>query len=238
MDKWSQWRMPYEFEYTDPVAGIGYRHTVYNAFTTDEVLLNRAEAYILKKDYNSAITDLNTWMLNVQSASTKAKGFRLTTEYVKDFMNSIEYAYTQNYVKDRTGKVLKSKQNANLDSVVTVGKDQGTVSSLKKHLNPKFSIDAEGSEQESLLQLVLAMRRYETMHEGKRWFDIKRWGIKIPRRLMDASSYPEKITDWLEVDDQRRAIQIPMKVRDAGYEPNPRTETRIGSDMEEMCIED
>ena len=161
-------------------------------------MLNRAEAYILKKDYNSAITDLNTWMLNVQSASTKAKGFRLTTEYVKDFMNSIEYAYTQNYVKDRTGKVLKSKQNANLDSVVTVGKDQGTVSSLKKHLNPKFSIDAEGSEQESLL----------------------------------------KITDWLEVDDQRRAIQIPMKVRDAGYEPNPRTETRIGSDMEEMCIED
>lgn len=238
MDKWSQWRMPYEFEYTDPVAGIGFSHTVYSAFTTDEVLLNRAEAYILKKDYNSAITDLNTWMLNVQSASTKAKGFRLTTEYVKDFMNSIEYAYTQNYVKDRTGKVLKSKQNANLDSVVTVGKDQGTVSSLKKHLNPKFSIDAEGSEQESLLQLVLAMRRYETMHEGKRWFDIKRWGIKIPRRLMDASSYPEKITDWLEVDDQRRAIQIPMKVRDAGYEPNPRTETRIGSGMEEMCIED
>ena len=49
---------------------------------------------------------------------------------------------------------------------------------------------------------------------------------------MDASSYPEKITDWLEVDDQRRAIQIPMKVREAGYEPNPRvTSDKGGSEI-------
>ena len=48
---------------------------------------------------------------------------------------------------------------------------------------------------------------------------------------MDASSYPEKITDWLEVDDQRRAIQIPMKVREAGYEPNPRVTDNGGSQI-------
>ena len=95
-------------------------------------------------------------------------------------------------------------------------------SSLKKHLNPKFEIDAEGSTQESMIQLILAARRYETLTEGKRWFDIKRWGIEIPRRTMTAGGAPASVTDWLKVDDPRRAIQIPQKVREAGYEPNPR----------------
>ena len=80
-------------------------------------------------------------------------------------------------------------------------------------------------QKENLIQLILAVRRYETLSEGKRWFDIKRWGIEIPRRTMDGAGAPSKITDWLKVDDPRRAIQIPLKVRDAGYEPNPRPDS-------------
>ena len=87
-----------------------------------------------------------------------------------------------------------------------------------------------------MLQLVLAMRRYDTLHEGKRWFDIKRWGIEIPRRMMDASGAPEKITDWLKVDDPRRAIQIPQKVREAGYQPNPRVGTTPDNGAVVLCI--
>ena len=96
---------------------------------------------------------------------------------------------------------------------------------MKKHLNPKFKIDEEGSTQENLIQLILACRRYETLHEGKRWFDIKRWGIEIPRRVMNAAGNPDHINDWLTVDDPRRAIQVPQKVREAGYTPNPRPTT-------------
>ena len=107
----------------------------------------------------------------------------------------------------------------------------GITSTMKKHLNPKFAIDAEGSIQESLLQTVIAMRRVETLHEGKRWFDIKRWGIEIPRRTMDGSGKPKEITDWLTVDDLRRAIQIPESVREAGYEPNPRLMEDKSGDM-------
>ena len=40
-------RLNYLFEYTDPVAGIGYYRTVYAALTAEEALLNRAEAYIM-----------------------------------------------------------------------------------------------------------------------------------------------------------------------------------------------
>ncbi|MBQ9230331.1 MAG: RagB/SusD family nutrient uptake outer membrane protein [Prevotella sp.] len=196
MDAWSQWRMPFLFEYTDPVAQIGYRHTVYNAFTGDEVLLNRAEAYAMLGDYDKAIADLQIWIRNTSTQKT----YTLTIDHVNEFMNGITYAYD------------------NSD-----GTPKGDIySSLKKHLHPKFSIDAEGSTQENIIQLVLAARRYETLHEGKRWFDIKRWGIEIPRRVMNAGGTPDHINDWLTVDDPRRAVQIPQKVREAGYTPNPR----------------
>ena len=171
--------------------GHGYSHTVYNAFTGDEVLLNRAEAYVLTGEYEKAIADLQVWIRN----TSVRKNYVLTIDRVNEYIGKLPYAYD----KDKTPK--------------------GDIkSSLKKHLNPKFAIDKEGSTQENLIQLVLACRRYETLHEGKRWFDIKRWGIEIPRRVMNPAGTP----DWLVVDDPRRAVQIPQKVREAGYTPNPR----------------
>ena len=205
MDGWSQWRMPFLFEYTDPVAQIGYRHTVYNAFTGDELLLNRAEAYIMLEQYTKAVADLQVWIRNTSTQ----KSYNLTIDHVNEYIGGLRYAY------DDAEKTPKADIK----------------SSLKKHLNPKFAIDAEGSTQENFIQLVLACRRYETLHEGKRWFDIKRWGIEIPRRVMDASGVPESIKDWLLVDDPRRAIQIPQKVREAGYTPNPRTTTDNSGDV-------
>jgi len=93
---------------------------------------------------------------------------------------------------------------------------------IKKHLNPAFAIDAEGSTQEAMLQCMLAFRRIETLHFGFRWFDIKRYGIEIPRRTLNASGLPSVQTDFLAKDDKRRAFQLPLEVRDAGLEANPR----------------
>ena len=216
MNAWSQWRMPYLFEITDPVAEIGYSHTVYAAFTGDEVLLNRAEAYLMKKDYAKACEDMTTWMRNAFKTSFKNR--TIDPEGMQVYMKSLPYAYDSND-KAKTPK-------------------GGIASSAKKHLNPKFDIDSVGSVQESLIQAVLIMRRYETLHEGKRWFDIKRWGIEIPRRVMNADGTPERIKDWLIVDDPRRAIQIPQKVREAGYTPNPRTNTQPGDEVVVNCLAD
>ena len=190
LDKTIFWKIPYMFEYTDLVAGIGYRRTAYPAFTTDECLLNRAEAYILLKRYDEAAADLTTWMQNI-TRSTRV----LTPEYITTFYNGKEYAYSD---------------------------ETGLNSTIKKHLNPSFTIDAEGSTQEAMLQCMLGFRRIETMHAGLRWFDIKRYGIEIPRRLMNAAGTPERKTDFLSKDDKRRVLQIPLKVRSAGFEANPR----------------
>lgn len=196
LNTWLNWRTAPLFEYTDPVAGIGYYHTVYNAFTGDEVLINRAEAYAMLKQYDKAYSDLTTWVRNVVVPAFQS--FTVNKETIEAYLSKLSYSYDD---------------------------DAHMASTLKKHLHPKFTIDAEGSEQENLIQLILAVRRYETLSEGKRWFDIKRWGIEIPRRTMDGAGAPSKITDWLKVDDPRRAIQIPLKVRDAGYEPNPRPDS-------------
>ena len=190
MDKTIFWKIPRIFEYTDPVANIGYSHTVYPAFTTDECLLNRAEAYIMLKRFNEAAADLTTWMQNITKSTLV-----LTPENITTFYNANDYSYSD---------------------------EKGLNSTIKKHLNPSFSIDEEGSTQEAMLQCMLGFRRLETIHSGLRWQDIKRYGIEIPRRVMSATGIPERKNDFLSKDDKRRALQIPLKVRDAGLEANPR----------------
>lgn len=95
------------------------------------------------------------------------------------------------------------------------------VPSFKKHISPRFTIDAEGSVQESLLQCLLNFRRIETVHQGLRWMDIRRYNIEIPRRLIGANGRPSKNLDWLEKDDPRQVVQIPQSIREAGVAGNP-----------------
>lgn len=190
LDKTVFWKLPYIFEYTDPVAKIGYYRTVYPTLTTDETLLSRAEAYIMLKQYDKACADMNMWMHSM----TKSQNV-ITPDLVNSFYNQCKYSYSD---------------------------AEGLESQLKKHLNPAFAIDAEGSTQENMLQAVLTFRRTETMHMGLRWFDIKRYGIEIPRRVMNADGVPAKKVDFLSKDDPRRALQLPNKVLDAGLEKNPR----------------
>ena len=95
------------------------------------------------------------------------------------------------------------------------------VPSFKKHISPRFTIGAEGSVQESLLQCLLNFRRIETVHQGMRWMDIRRYNIEIPRRLIGANGKPSKNLDWLEKDDPRQVVQIPQSIREAGVAGNP-----------------
>jgi hypothetical protein len=190
LDKTVFWKLPFLFEYTDPVAGTGYYHTVYPALTTDEALLNRAEAYVLTDQYGKAAQDLTLWMQNFIETD-----LTLTPDYIRDFYNSAAYSYSD---------------------------EQGIQSTIKKHLHPAFDIGDEGGMKEALLQCVLGFRRIETLQTGLRWYDVKRYGIEIVRRVISAAGVPERRTDLLVDGDPRRAIQIPLKARQAGVEPNPR----------------
>jgi hypothetical protein len=75
--------------------------------------------------------------------------------------------------------------------------------------------------QRPLIHCVLHFRRIETMFDGYRWFDIKRYGIEIEHNIAG------KGVDKLVYNDPRRAIQLPQEVISAGLEPNPRKLTAL-----------
>ena len=82
-------RIPYLFEYTDPVAKTGYHRTNLTVLTADEALLNRAEANILLGNYDKALADINIWTANTLNASN-AKTV-LTQKIIEDWANGLDY---------------------------------------------------------------------------------------------------------------------------------------------------
>lgn len=180
-------KVPYEFEYTDLQAGIGYAHAEYAVFTTEQLLLERAEAYALSGELQKAVDDYNTIMKVYQNYPKK-----FTLKQIVDFYNGVDY-YTP---KKAT---------------------------VKKHfVKPVYTIDAEGSDQEALLQAILHLRRIMEVGEGYRMQDVKRYGMVIYRRQTNTSFTISAVTDSLTVDDPRRAIQLPQDVITSGLEPNDR----------------
>lgn len=178
-------RMPYFFEYTDAVAGTGYRKTVYPAFTSDETLLSRAEAYVRTNQFDLAVADVNSWL----------------SAYVKNFT-----PITQAQIEAWT-----AGYNIHTPDMPTPIKE----------LNPDFALE-KGSSQEKLLQYVLYLRRFETLHMGLRWYDIKRYGITVVRRIIEAGGVETVLPNSISKRDNRLAFQLPADVITAGLTPNPR----------------
>lgn len=169
------------FQYTDKVAGIGYRKIVMTGLTTDETLLCRAEAYALNNQLDLAVADINDWL-----ATHTLDGMQVTQQDIVDFYGAIACMPLDNSTR-----------------------------TIKKTINPLGFTVAEG-DQEEIIQCLLHLRRIETMHEGLRWQDIKRYGIEISHNREGQAN------DILTLDDPRRAIQLPQDVIDAGLQANPR----------------
>ena len=98
------------------------------------------------------------------------------------------------------------------------------VSTAKKQFNSEYMIEA--GTQENMLHAVLWYRRAETLSLGLRWFDVKRYGIEITRRTIIGAAGSTTVgtvsTNTLGVRDNRRALQLPLDVINAGLTPNPR----------------
>lgn len=169
------------FEVTNPVAQTGQIHIVLPIFTTDETLLCRAEAHILKKEYDAAATDLSYWY--------QKKGIEAHTA-----AEIIEFYDEPTGNSDETPRCNPANRTP---------------------LNTGVAYD---HDQTCMLYAVLHARRVETIHEGHRWPDIKRYGITVTHNIHNSTPIV------LEANDPRRAIQIPEEVLSAPGEmtPNPR----------------
>ena len=72
-----------------------------------------------------------------------------------------------------------------------------------------------------VLQCILHFRRIETMFEGMRWFDIKRYGITVHHAYRGPSE-DDTHHDYLFWNDKRRVLQLPNNVITAGFDPTDR----------------
>lgn len=174
------------FYVIDEVSGSGYFMTTSVPFKADELLLERAEAYVMLGENDKACADLTYWMQNFVSTNKT-----LTPEMIKTFYDNMNY-----YTWDAP--------------------------TLKRHLQPTFSWDGEGSLQEAMLHCVLNFKRIEGVHEGFRWWDNKRYGMTICHRVLSTDLKPMTLVDVLQPRDPRYAIQLPASVISAGLEANPR----------------
>ena len=186
-----------QFEYTDKLAGIGYCHGIRAEFTTEQSLLTRAEANLFLGNLDAAFDDLNLWdQARQKNAGGDDRMVPLTKALIRSFYNPDN---------DPGFGIMK---DIHIDEVCP---------SDKYHVTEEIL---------PFLQCVQHFRRIETVHTGQRWFDIKRFGLEIPRKIGPTG------TDLLEMNDLRKAIQIPNEVLSVGFEPNDRRpkNTEAGKD--------
>ncbi len=192
-------KWPSQWEVADPVTGTGYSRSTFVAFSGNEVLLNRAEAYIRLKEYDKAAADLDTWSCSV---------FRVGSAGIRHL--------TKELIEEVYGDESSS---------LYIGEYTRELPTSRKPLHPHGFTVAPGT-QEYFTQCLLYCRRIDTLGEGMRWMDIKRYGITVDR--FDDTDYDDVTTTGyraaasLPYNDLRRAFQIPQEVIKTGLEENPR----------------
>lgn len=180
----------YFFEYTNKIAGTGYRHTMLVNFTTNETLLCRAEAYSHKGNYPEALADLQLWCQKYNIKQTTSPISTLTDDKIRTF-----------YKLPKTTNVLANRSY--------------TPSLHNQELDPNWII---ADEAMPYIYCCLHFRRIETMHEGVRFQDLKRYAIEWEHII--GAKADRKFMCW---NDDRRAVQLPEAVILEGIEANPRT---------------
>lgn len=189
------------FEYTDKVAGIGYVHIVRTEFTAEETLLCRAEAKIYTGDIEGAVADLKVWDDSRKDLPATYQFEDLTSELIRSYYDEAAHQTPSSEYDPRPGVFKK----LHIDEVCP---------------SDKYSLTAD---KLPYIYCLLHFRRIETIFDGYRWFDIKRYGIEVTHHIGRTR------VETLTLNDPRRALQIPAEVISAGMEGNNRFPSVGGS---------
>jgi len=89
------------------------------------------------------------------------------------------------------------------------------------YIKMESRFDIQKGNQENLVRAVLAARRFEGVHTGRRWLDVKRHGITVEHPQMESQTVAGK-TLVIHPYSDLTAIQLPVEVISAGLPANPR----------------
>lgn len=185
------------FQYTDKVSGIGYPHGIYRAFTSNELILERAEAETMLGRYEAAANDLR-WYWNCQLNSMATEDFKqYVTGGYTSMMTNGEFVGNGYYtVPTDPDKAVNTNCFRNWD--------------FTQQMSSSFVVPQAAVPY---MNCINDMRRYETAFDGLRFFDLKRWGMEY--------SHTVGLTEDVKTskyDDAIRAIEVPWETLSAGME--------------------
>ncbi|MBR1932355.1 MAG: RagB/SusD family nutrient uptake outer membrane protein [Prevotella sp.] len=182
------------FEYSDKVAGIGTPHVVRSEFTCDVLLLERAEAKIMLADTLGALEDLN-------ALETSRHTMTSYNNAVHDLSLPVVQYYYQ-YPGD-SGETYRNQRSA---QVVAQYGDW----SFTQNMSPDFVVKPE---LQKWMNCLMDYRRIETLFDGTRFFDLKRFGIEYSH--VYGKDAEEHMLTW---NDPRRAVEVPQEVLASGLQ--------------------
>jgi len=142
-------KVPYEFEYTDLQAGIGYAHAEYAVFTMEQLLIERAEAYALKNDLANAVKDYNT-LLSVYMLEP----VEFTLQELVSYYNNVAY-YTP------TAATVKKHFKAPVYTIGEEGSDQEALLQAIMHLRRILTVH-EGYRMQDVKRYGIVIYRRQT----------------------------------------------------------------------------
>lgn len=188
------------FEYTDEAAGIGYPKLRKIEFTAEETLLCRAEARLMLGRLEEALEDLRLW------AKSKVFDFYSEAHTFTNFTidDVVEY-YSYN-------RVDGSSRDYILCAYYSVNYDGSVFCDMFANIG-RMGYDLRGDEETAMLRFLMHLRRTETIHDGLRFFDVKRFGIEYKHYLghngdAEQGNLTPIVEEVLTFDDPRRCVQI------------------------------
>ena len=175
-----------QFQMLDKIAQTGYVHQIIRAFTAMDVLLERAEAFIMKGDLAKASHDLQAyWNNSIETFSEKDKESYVTPGY-------IQYMTDDMLRKNFSNAANNKKPNCFDDW-----------NFLSENISSDIVVSAEAVPYMNCLN---DFRRFEHSFEGIRFFDLKRWGMPWTHYFdVDKTPYV------MEGTDVRRALEAPWE---------------------------
>ncbi|WP_432222149.1 RagB/SusD family nutrient uptake outer membrane protein [Flavobacterium sp. TMP13] len=134
------------------------------------------------------------------------------------FLNRIEAHVMKNQFAEATAELqyFLSTRTLNYNPATDILTEEDILDFypvVADQFTPFYTITAQ---QTSFINALTETRRRDFVHEGMRWFDVKRFNIVVNHQTYNK---PDNI---LVKDDKRRALQIPLHASTTGVELNPR----------------
>ncbi|GHS96483.1 hypothetical protein FACS189421_01610 [Bacteroidia bacterium] len=161
------------FEYSDKVAGIGYPHIVRTEFTTDDVLLNRAEAKIMSGNIDAGVTDLQYWNVSHKGSRSLTKD-AVTAFYTEGKANFSFQFHTTELSPDF---IVTAEQKPFIDCVLHFRRLERLLEGHRWFDLKRYGIEITHTAGKSATKLVLT-------------YDDERRAIQIPSDVVGAGLTP------------------------------------------------